>query len=148
MVHLAAFLTAGLLAMSNLVAAKNCKEGLNYCGYGLLNKGEPNPHTETTSVNLCGALSRLTRCHQEITTTRSLRSSKRTGRASTRSTSLRAFSAAGGAGGSGSRNSVITGAVMVAVGTAISAHSGMVMAVKVMGDPGRWHPAGCRLVQL
>lgn len=40
MVKLSILFTAGLAALPSLVAADNCKKGLSYCGYGLLNKGE------------------------------------------------------------------------------------------------------------
>lgn len=40
MVNLAAILVAGLSALTSLVAADNCKKGLSYCGYGLLNRGK------------------------------------------------------------------------------------------------------------
>ena len=43
---------------------------------------------------------------------------------------------------------MITGAVMVAVGTAISASSGVVMAVKLTWNSGRCKAAGGGLVQL
>ncbi|KAL8940230.1 MAG: hypothetical protein Q9211_002377 [Gyalolechia sp. 1 TL-2023] len=39
MVKLAVLFAVGLSALTSLVVADNCKGGLAYCGYGLLNKG-------------------------------------------------------------------------------------------------------------
>lgn len=40
MVKLAVLFTTGLSALTGLVAADNCKNGIEYCGYNLLSKGE------------------------------------------------------------------------------------------------------------
>ncbi len=40
MVQLALIFTVGLSALTGLVTASNCKEGIKYCGYNLLHKGE------------------------------------------------------------------------------------------------------------
>ncbi|KAI4147775.1 MAG: hypothetical protein L6R39_003009 [Caloplaca ligustica] len=39
MVKLAVLFTAGLSVLTSLVVADNCKNGIEYCGYNLLNKG-------------------------------------------------------------------------------------------------------------
>ncbi|KAL8998615.1 MAG: hypothetical protein Q9169_002366 [Polycauliona sp. 2 TL-2023] len=39
MVKLALVITAGLSAFTGLVTASNCNNGIKYCGYNLLNKG-------------------------------------------------------------------------------------------------------------
>jgi hypothetical protein len=46
MVQLTLLFTAGLAALTGLVAAESCKDGLNYCGYNLLHKGEPKTQKE------------------------------------------------------------------------------------------------------
>lgn len=40
MVKFAILFTAGLCSLTGLVAADNCRKGIDYCGYNLLKKGK------------------------------------------------------------------------------------------------------------